>query len=210
MQIICFVIIKSDKLQIRWRDKVMFKKSFMILLLLMVAPVTAYAHTGLKSSVPAQDEVVATATKEITMEFNTEIESLSTVEVVDAKGEKVKVSEVQVKSPMMVAKFETDLPNGVYTANWKIIGKDGHPVAGKYSFTVQLPATPAPTPTPTISPTMTPLPTVTPVPTPTPTNVQAASTGSAESNSYVPAIIIGLVVVGVVAFILRRMKTNKK
>ena len=36
----------------------------------------------------------------------------------------------------MTAGFLSPLDNGTYTVEWKIIGADGHPIQGTYSFMV--------------------------------------------------------------------------
>ncbi len=122
-----------------------------ILFLLFLIPNAAFAHTGLKSSDPENNQIVTEALKEITMEFNTDIEPLSKFEVVDDAGTAYKVSNIKVNKSQMVGTMEEPLNNGVYTVNWKIIGRDGHPIKGTHSFKIEI----SPSETPSLAPTET-------------------------------------------------------
>lgn len=97
------------------------------------------AHTGLKSSVPNNEENVEDEIKQIILNFDTKIELTSTLEVEDATGELVKLESVDLTDNKMVANLLNPLENGEYLVNWKIVGADGHPIEGNYSFTVALP-----------------------------------------------------------------------
>ena len=70
------------------------------------------------------------------MEFNTKIETTSTVKVFNENKEEIIVSNTQVNDNMMTGGFMSPLDNGTYTVEWKIIGADGHPIQGTYSFMV--------------------------------------------------------------------------
>ncbi|RKN84255.1 copper resistance CopC family protein [Paenibacillus ginsengarvi] len=107
-------------------------------LLMLLAPAVVSAHTGLKSSSPAGGATVDKSPGEVTMEFNTDIEPLSTFEVRGETNELWKVSGIRIEKDKMSGKLESGLPNGTYTVKWSIIGRDGHPVENKFSFTVKL------------------------------------------------------------------------
>ena len=94
------------------------------------------AHTGLTSSSPADGEEVAEDVHEIVLEFNTKIETTSTVKVFNENKEEIIISNTQVNDNMMTGGFMSPLDNGTYTVEWKIIGADGHPIQGTYSFMV--------------------------------------------------------------------------
>ncbi|TNJ68370.1 copper resistance protein CopC [Paenibacillus hemerocallicola] len=111
-------------------------------LLLLLAPATVFAHTGLQSSSPAKGETIDKPLTEIRMEFSTDIEPLSTFELKNEKNESVKVSGIGIDKSAMSGKINPALPNGEYTVTWKIIGRDGHPVENKFSFTVNMPQQP--------------------------------------------------------------------
>ncbi len=106
------------------------------LILLFAFTSTVSAHTGLTSSSPANGEEVTVDVNEIVLEFNSKIESTSTVKVFNESKEEISVSDKQVNDNKMIGGFMSPLENGTYTVEWKIIGADGHPIQGTYSFMV--------------------------------------------------------------------------
>ncbi|WP_203247674.1 copper resistance CopC family protein [Sporosarcina beigongshangi] len=106
------------------------------LILLFAYTSTVSAHTGLTSSSPANGEEVAEEVYEIVMEFNSKIESTSTVKVFNEIKEEIIIGNTQVTDNVMTGGFMSPLENGTYTVEWKIIGADGHPIEGTYSFIV--------------------------------------------------------------------------
>ena len=106
------------------------------LILLFAFATTVSAHTGLTSSSPAEAEVVAEDIHEVVLEFNSKIESMSTVKVFNEHEEEIIISTIQVNDNVMTGAFMSPLDNGTYTVDWRIIGADGHPIQGGYSFVV--------------------------------------------------------------------------
>jgi methionine-rich copper-binding protein CopC len=106
------------------------------LILLFAFTTTVSAHTGLTSSSPAEGEDITEDVYEIVLEFNSKIESTSTVKVFDESKEEIIISNTQVSDNVMTGVFMSPLDNGTYTVEWKIIGADGHPIQGTYSFMV--------------------------------------------------------------------------
>lgn len=102
------------------------------LILLFAFSSSAYAHTGLTSSSPADGDDINEDVYEI---FNTKIELTSTVKVFNENNEEI-ASNTQVIDNVMTSGFMEPLENGTYTVEWKIIGADGHPIQGNYSFNV--------------------------------------------------------------------------
>jgi len=116
-----------------------------IFLLLLVIPNAVYAHTGLKSSNPENNQIVKEQLKEIALTFNTDIEPLSSFEVVDDNGTEYKVSDINIDKSQMIGTMAEPLNDGTYTVNWKIIGRDGHPIKGTLTFRVEVPLAETPT-----------------------------------------------------------------
>ena len=106
------------------------------MILLFVFSSTVSAHTGLTRSSPADGEEVVGDVHEIVMEFNTKIEKTSTVKVFNENKEEISIANTQVSDNIMTGGFMSPLDNGIYTVEWKIIGADGHPIQGTYSFVV--------------------------------------------------------------------------
>jgi copper resistance protein C len=70
------------------------------------------------------------------LEFNTKIETRSTIKVFNVIEEEIIVSNIQVNDDVLTGAFRSPLDDGGYTVDWKIIGADGHPIKGGYSFVV--------------------------------------------------------------------------
>jgi len=102
---------------------------------------SSYAHTKLESSTPKVGEVVTTNLDEITLQFNTNIEVLSSFKLVDESDKEVALEPTEIQENTMIRGIGagTELENGNYTIKWKIVGKDGHPIEDEYSFQVNLP-----------------------------------------------------------------------
>lgn len=109
----------------------------LVLLFAWAAPLSA--HTGIKTASPAKSEITTEPVDEIFITFNTGIEPLSKITLVNEQGEALSFAEVLVGADSIQGTLPEPLENGVYTVEWRIIGADGHAVQGDYSFTVQLP-----------------------------------------------------------------------
>ncbi|WP_303969133.1 copper resistance protein CopC [Sporosarcina ureae] len=109
----------------------------MITILFFIISVnTVSAHTGITSTTPADGEVILEEVHEIILDFNTKIEATSTVKVFNEANEEIIVGTINVNNHVMTAGFLSPLDHGTYTVDWKIIGADGHPIQGTYSFVV--------------------------------------------------------------------------
>lgn len=106
----------------------------------------AHAHTGLENSSPQNGEVIKQELKEITLTFETKVEQGSTFELQNSAGEPVTVENIALSENEMAGSITSPLKNGEYIVNWNIVGADGHPIDGQYTFSVDIPVTEAPTP----------------------------------------------------------------
>ncbi|PYE45415.1 copper resistance protein CopC [Paenibacillus barcinonensis] len=113
-----------------------------VLLGLFMLPSNSYAHTKLIDSTPKVDEVVTKELDEITLQFNTRIEMLSTFTLWDEHNTAIALGSTEISEDTMKRKLiaADDLQNGTYRLDWKIVGKDGHPIEGQYTFQVNIPA----------------------------------------------------------------------
>lgn len=99
----------------------------------------AYAHTGLKSSNPANGSTVTEGLNEISLTFETEIEKTSTFKLLNATNEEIEVSNISIGEYEMIGTVDNSIENGSYTIQWKIIGVDGHPIEGEVPFIMNAP-----------------------------------------------------------------------
>jgi methionine-rich copper-binding protein CopC len=108
-----------------------------VFVLLLASSSSVSAHTGLKSSSPADGETVTGSMQEIHLEFETAIEKGSTLSLLDESGAKVSIKNVELAENKMKAAIKEPVENGLYIVNWRIVGEDGHLIEGNYSFNVQ-------------------------------------------------------------------------
>lgn len=106
---------------------------------LLSAPSVAFAHGGLKSSVPANGATLKTAPTQIRLVFTEAVElAFTRVELLGPQGP------VGLTSPAfagadkraVVTSIDAPLVAGLYTVSWQVAGADGHPVRGKYTFSI--------------------------------------------------------------------------
>ncbi|MBU5672568.1 copper resistance protein CopC [Paenibacillus sp. MSJ-6] len=120
----------------------MMKKFYVVGVLLafvlLVTPHSAFAHTHMVSSSPEKDEQVEQPIHQIQLDFHTDIAPLSSFTVTGEQGA-IELEEIQVEGARMTGLLAGDLENGTYTVDWKIVGEDGHPMEGSYSFSVNVP-----------------------------------------------------------------------
>ncbi|MGG6313734.1 copper resistance CopC/CopD family protein [Paenibacillus macerans] len=107
---------------------------------LLFSPPPVSAHAYVVSSTPAADETLAESPDEVTVDFNEPVEEgFHALTVTGPGGERVEAgnSKIDPERPTRLSvALSTDLADGVYAANWKIVSGDGHPVSGTISFQI--------------------------------------------------------------------------
>ncbi|MCL6571383.1 MAG: copper resistance protein CopC [Bacillus sp. (in: Bacteria)] len=115
----------------------MKKISFLLFFFfLLVFSSTVSAHTGLEKSYPAEGQTITDELQEITLDFETKIETGSTFSLIFEDGNEVLIENIQIVENRLSATTKETVKNGNYTLKWKIIGADGHPIEGEYQFVV--------------------------------------------------------------------------
>ena len=107
---------------------------------LMVIVPGRVPHADLKSSIPKEKSTVAEPPKELRLTFTEPPELALTHIVLRAPaGDTVvlgKLSVARNDKATIVAPVTGPVAAGTYTVEWEITGEDGHPVDGKFGFTV--------------------------------------------------------------------------
>ncbi|MFG6494466.1 copper resistance protein CopC [Fictibacillus sp. UD] len=112
--------------------------SFILLLIMVIQlPLSAFAHSELESSTPAEGEKVTTDLEAVVLTFSTKIESLSTMTL--KNGDKEIPLQISIEDDQMTGAINNPLENGNYTVVYKIIGADSHVIEGNYTFSVDRP-----------------------------------------------------------------------
>lgn len=178
------------------------------LLFILTMSTSAFAHTHISSSTPENGQTITDELQEITLTFEGKIEQGSTFSISNTEGQTIDVENISIDGEKMIGTFANPLENGEYLVNWDIIGADGHPINGEFSFTVNVAESETPTAT-TNETTDQSTQQETTVKTEGQSSTEpAVETESNQSQSYlIPVIIILLLVVIVgVFFGLRRKK----
>ena len=100
----------------------------------------ASAHAVLESTTPGRGAALETVPGEVTFRFNEPVEaSFGSVQVYDRDGGEVSSGETfrpGDRSDSVGVALEQGLGDGVYTATYRVVSGDSHPVSGGFTFTV--------------------------------------------------------------------------
>jgi copper transport protein len=104
----------------------------------LVMPVELFAHPTLRRAVPARGEQLSTAPRELRLTFAPPPElTFSRLRLLGPGGTEVAVGPVRLDSTgTLVGPISGSLTAGTYTVAWQVASADGHPVRGRYSFTI--------------------------------------------------------------------------
>jgi copper transport protein len=110
------------------------------LLLLALLPAGASAHAVLRETVPARGSALKAAPEIVELRFSEPVEAeFGAVRVYDAQGRQVQVGDAYHpgdKGPVVAVKLKKGLPEGGYTATFRVISADSHPVSSGFVFSV--------------------------------------------------------------------------
>lgn len=114
---------------------------------LCALPVGARAHPTLRASTPARDATLLVAPSSIRLQFSESVElALTRVALNLVGGASVALGKATRPADslgIVVVPIATTLANGSYKVTWRIVGTDGHPARGEFSFVVAVAARPA-------------------------------------------------------------------
>lgn len=102
-------------------------------------PGTAHAHGALRRSVPASGAHLSAAPRELRLTFNEPVElAVARLELRGPDDRSFSLSALRAgeSGATVIADIVGPLTSGTYTVAWQIAGADGHPVRGKYRFTI--------------------------------------------------------------------------
>jgi copper resistance protein C len=97
---------------------------------------TAWGHTELTGSTPADKATVTTPVKELVLKFEEPVR-LTALSLADASGAKKALADVPKDNAARFAvAIRDELAPGDYVATWRAVGDDTHLVTGQIHFTV--------------------------------------------------------------------------
>jgi methionine-rich copper-binding protein CopC len=116
----------------------MISQSWLVAILLLVAPGRALAHAHLKSEVPAVGSVLPAAPTAVSLVFTEAVEpQFSSIVVTNAAGERVDRNDLAAMGDGATLGIGLmKLTPGVYTVTWRVTAADTHKSRGMYRFKV--------------------------------------------------------------------------
>jgi copper transport protein len=103
-----------------------------------IAPGCAFAHAVVVGSIPADGADLSVSPTSFELDFDEPVEVASdAVRVFDANNQRVDQGRTTARQSAVVAQLRADLPRGVYTATYRVVSDDGHPVTGAVTFGVR-------------------------------------------------------------------------
>src|SRR6201994_4687822 len=109
-------------------------------LLALLLPAAASAHARLEGTSPPQGAVVKSEPGAVIFEFDEPVEgNFGAVRVYDAKGDRVDEGDAfhpNGEGPRLGVHLKPGLPNGSYTATYRVVSADGHIVSSGYVFSI--------------------------------------------------------------------------
>ncbi len=113
------------------------------LLLALAAPADALAHAQLEGTVPERGAVVKREPPAVVFRFDEPVEgNFGAVRVYDAKGDRVDEGDAfhpNGEGPRLGVHLKPGLPDGSYTATYRVISADGHIVSSGFVFSIGKP-----------------------------------------------------------------------
>lgn len=107
---------------------------------LVALPATAHAHAVLVDTSPERGAAVERSPGRVVLRFNEPVETaFGSVRVFDARGERVDSGGTEHPggdAGAVAVDLRPDLPAGSYTATYRVVSADSHPVSGGFVFTV--------------------------------------------------------------------------
>lgn len=103
-----------------------------------LTPSRALAHTTLERSLPAKNAHLAEAPRDLRLRFSGPIEMVFTrLRLLGPDSVEIALGDLRLDSARtVVAPIRGPLSAGTYAVIWQIAAADGHPIRGRYSFTI--------------------------------------------------------------------------
>ena len=177
-------------------------------MVLLVMPVSASAHSELKTAVPADGSPVVGTPDEIVLTFTDHLNpTKSSIILLDGTGSQVGKAGPDPADDTVMRLTRPTLAAGSYEIDWTSVALDGDLLRGKVKFTVTAP-TPSPTVEPTAAPSATPVASAPPSQAPPPSPSPAASpapvpTSASGTDALIPVVVAILLIAALGAWLAR-------
>lgn len=174
----------------------------------------AYAHTDITDSTPAASAKVQLPITDVSVTFTEPIGTgPATINVRGPEGTNLAEGQPRTSGNQVVQPIAELNAKGRYQVDYRVVGLDGHPVTGSYTFTFVPRATPSPSPAAVASPAAeTTAPAIAPAPSDQVSPAAATGDGQrASSTLLIPGIGAGFValLIGAGALVARRRRREE-
>jgi copper transport protein len=119
---------------------VIARSAVLAAVVLGLLPATAGAHALLERTMPDRGAALQSPPEQVAFFFSEPVEaSFGAVRVFNADGEQAETGEIirpEGRSDAVAVSVDPELPDGTYTATYRVISADSHPVSGGFVFTV--------------------------------------------------------------------------
>ena len=109
--------------------------------LLATGGLPAQGHSQLITAYPRPGSTIVSAPEKVVLEFNENLINIggasNVLSVKNSIGQTVSTGVTAVDGAKVSIALSKKLPVGKYTVRWRIVSADGHPLAGRYSFTIR-------------------------------------------------------------------------
>lgn len=167
-----------------------------LMMLLPAAP--SHAHDVLLESSITDGSEVATAPAEWSLRFNNEVLAVgSEGALASADGQTIPLDAPKIDRDTVTFTIPA-LAKGDYTANWRVVSSDGHPISGSINFTV---TEGAPAETPTASAAASEAPVASEAAVPASTDAAAPAAPNTQSEGLPMPLMIGAAALGFVVIL---------
>lgn len=106
----------------------------------LLAPASAFAHATLQSSTPQRGAVLDTQPQAVVFRFDEPVEgNFGAVRVFDVRGRRVDSGDAYHpggRGTQLAVHLRDDLPDGTYTATYRVVSADAHVVSGGVVFSL--------------------------------------------------------------------------
>lgn len=113
---------------------------------IFLSPIAANAHAGVVSITPAQDQVLMSMAREISIQFSEELLTISnqdvnTLSLTELDGPPIELENILVDGEFLKADIPVgDYAPGTYEVTYRIVSADGHKVSDSFTFALNTPA----------------------------------------------------------------------
>lgn len=120
---------------------------YAVLLSMVLFPAAGFAHAGVVSTFPVQDEVVTMMPMEIKVVFSEELmtitdKEINTISLTHFDGPPVEITDVKVSGTTLSAAIPAGVyESGIYEVTYRIVSADGHKVSDSFTFSLNTPVT---------------------------------------------------------------------